>query len=584
MGFLQALLGLLKGIKKSAPSRSESHPLTKHKNRIPQAEQTPKKHPPPPTPLDFPACTSKGRSPGFFAAHIDLFSLFALLRKLDDINAKHIKVLNIKLDRDVPLRMLMPKGYLPLPSWETDPAQSGGSNVFPAPLPSTAILSNGFEVPGHVEFYTRMKELMFENDDVFRFIKREPNLPGRPTIKVAQFRKFFEALYAMAEYWDTSLDDENTTMAEPSVPTGNDAMDIDQLRSEAQQVDTENGREPYTGRRIGTGRDMPRHYREDAVKFFVETIAWCFRCQVQSPRNYSELKLKSMLLPVHQTALVYRPVQDRPRARQGFVEGPLMGVQCRAETVFRMPGEKQGEAQAEMVDLLREVGAMLLLAQERAREGQTEVVPGTDQWWTMVPRWGGGPGGEIGSLDTNTDNAPPLANEDEAINDGQAPQKVLEGMDDEEAKLYKERLAEKKRKIERSTERTNKRAQRAYKDLEPPAGKWDKKTTYSQIGKQKGSEYDDLYMVSSINHHVSIIHLRIHTHYLEYLTTGKVTVTAPASPHQAPPLASDQPWYGLDMQRSRWYNLLEPADRVQAMRGIWGVMAWLMRDGEGADM
>ena len=33
MGFLQALLGLLKGIKKSAPSRSESHPLTKHKNR-----------------------------------------------------------------------------------------------------------------------------------------------------------------------------------------------------------------------------------------------------------------------------------------------------------------------------------------------------------------------------------------------------------------------------------------------------------------------------------------------------------------------------------------------------------------------
>lgn len=36
--------------------------------------------------------------------------------------------------------------------------------------------------------------------------------------------------------------------------------------------------------------------------------------------------------------------------------------------------------------------------------------------------------------------------------------------------------------------------------------------------------------------------------------------------------------WGFFVSRSRWFDLLVPADRVEAMRGIWGVMAYMMRD------
>ena len=32
------------------------------------------------------------------------------------------------------------------------------------------------------------------------------------------------------------------------------------------------------------------------------------------------------------------------------------------------------------------------------------------------------------------------------------------------------------------------------------------------------------------------------------------------------------------MQRSKWLDLLVAQDRVEAMRGIWAVLGWQMRD------
>ena len=460
---------------------------------IPQSEQAPKKHPLPATPLEFPSCTPKGQSPRFSADDIDLFTLFSLPRKLDDINAEHIDILNINVDGDVPLCMLIPEDFLPPTAWESDPTRSGGSNIFPAPTSTTATLSNGLDVPGHEVFYARMKEQIFDNDDVFRFMNREPTLPGRTETKVAQFRKFFEAIYAMSEYWDTSLDNDTTPTSKQSTPPDKDSMDIDQHRAQGHPLDTENDKEPYTGRRIGTGRDMPRQYREDAVKSLVETIAWCFRCQVSNPRNHAKLKLKNMFVPVHQTALVYRPPQDRQQARQGFVEGPLLAIQCRAETVFRLAGEKEGEGQGEMVDLLREVGAMLLLAQERAREGKTEVVPGTDQWWATAPRWGGGaaPRGEMEAGEDVTARSDDTPTPKQKVDD-----EVLGDRSDNDHDHHDEAKArlddKKRRKLEKTRQRKNRRGQAAYLNLQAPASTWDKRTTYAQIGKEEAGEFDDV--------------------------------------------------------------------------------------------
>lgn len=66
--------------------------------------------------------------------------------------------------------------------------------------------------------------------------------------------------------------------------------------------------------------------------------------------------------------------------------------------------------------------------------------------------------------------------------------------------------------------------------------------------------------------------------YLQYLNAGNAipspTDTPPATPHSD---ATSMPWYVLEMRRTRWYDLFDADDRVEAMRGIWGVMAWLMR-------
>lgn len=70
-------------------------------------------------------------------------------------------------------------------------------------------------------------------------------------------------------------------------------------------------------------------------------------------------------------------------------------------------------------------------------------------------------------------------------------------------------------------------------------------------------------------HHISILHCRIHPSYTAYLSNP-----IPHS-HFIP---AREPWYQLEVRRSKWFDLLKKKDRELAMRGIWGVMDFLMRD------
>ena len=45
-------------------------------------------------------------------------------------------------------------------------------------------------------------------------------------------------------------------------------------------------------------------------------------------------------------------------------------------------------------------------------------------------------------------------------------------------------------------------------------------------------------------------------------------------------LEEQRDWYELKMQRSKWYDLLDPDDRIDAMMGVWAIMSWMMRDTE----
>jgi hypothetical protein len=81
-------------------------------------------------------------------------------------------------------------------------------------------------------------------------------------------------------------------------------------------------------------------------------------------------------------------------------------------------------------------------------------------------------------------------------------------------------------------------------------------------------------MVSSLNHHISVLKLRVHPLYVQFLTDGCLPSSLPKNVSWASPI----------LQRTRWYDLFVLEDRKQAMRGIWGIMAYLMRSQEKLDI
>lgn len=75
-------------------------------------------------------------------------------------------------------------------------------------------------------------------------------------------------------------------------------------------------------------------------------------------------------------------------------------------------------------------------------------------------------------------------------------------------------------------------------------------------------------MVSSLNHHISIIKLTVHGAYVEYLQTETVP----------DPLPSARDWSSPKLQRTQWFDLLNVDQRVEAFRALWGVTAYLTRE------
>ncbi|KAJ4347110.1 uncharacterized protein N0V89_011048 [Didymosphaeria variabile] len=113
-----------------------------------------------------------------------------------------------------------------------------------------------------------------------------------------------------------------------------------------------------------------------------------------------------------------------------------------------------------------------------------------------------------------------------------------------------------------------------WKTLKPGNPLWDPKVVYEAIGKDRNTSWDDVFMVSSLNHHISILKLRIHPDYLQFLAEGTLPQEPPADPD----------WFSPKLQRTRWFDLFNIDDRIEAMRGVWGIMNYLMRTREQQDV
>jgi hypothetical protein len=471
----------------------------------------------------------------------------------------------------------------PLP-WELDsPKPSLGSRP---PADGTPIfLENGNPYPTRDKYELLENELLLNNDDAFREVARLEPRAGRERVRVTQTRKFWTALERMSQYWDDSMDQyyERAKSPEPSKTKADDSdaagdtetttettpMEIDPPTTTSTQDQAEPDLvKKYKGRRIAAGHAMPEDIRDETIRALTEMAAWPFGCQASLPMNPPKLLLGTLLFPVRQTFQATRSPKDRQLARNGILEGPIFVAQCRPETVFRGPGETHGHGLGDTCDLVREVGAMLLAAQERAREGAIEVRPGEGKWWTTKPRWGGAPNDAIGdSVRVTNEQEREAAALTGRARSGSRPQPP--GL--------------RRPGLRRAMSSSDK-----WKIIQPGPSLWDKRMRYIQIGRDRECPFDDvrstsfpfllssfltvrqIYMLSSINHHLSILHLRIHRRYLDIITTGKSTV---------PPTSNDEshPWHILKLRRTRWYDLFDAQDRVDVFRGIWTIFHVMLR-------
>ncbi|KAJ5447792.1 hypothetical protein N7445_002613 [Penicillium cf. griseofulvum] len=540
-----------------------------------------------PTPLDFPVYNLSNVSENESDSRLmEMSDLLAEIKRPQDICMERFKPLNLQLDTDVEVAHMIPEDHshplAPLP-WEdtTEPTEDN-----PRPL-----MDNGAPYPSKERYEILEKELALDNDDAFREVARFPPREGHSRVRITQSRKFWTGLERMAQYWDTSLDHyyERPATPEPTPPSQMDRaeddtmqmdteskdrypltdspMDLDESQTAAPSSNDNVGDKQrpsvpvYTGRRIGNGAEMPDEMRDETIRAFVEMVAWPFGCQVTAPTLPPRLTTKNLLFPVRQTFQSSRSPRDRQIARSGMLEGPVLISQCRPETSFRTADNTPGTGIGEVSDLFREVGGMLLAAQERAREGAVEKRPGEGKWWTMEPRFGGAPNDGI---------------LDDLINKGRGMSLPDSMMEETKPSAQEAGSASKRHKFEHPFVTSLSRKPSAmrrltssekWKILQPGPSLWDKRMSYLQIGKVQESPFDDIYMISSINHHISILHLRVHRRYLDILTNGDSTF----------PATEGEPWHILNLQRTRWFDLLDSNDRIEALKGVWQLFHHQMR-------
>lgn len=444
-----------------------------------------------------------------------IFEQFLTVHKTGP-TVQHAQALNVSSATEFTLEELLPADHLPPASWQEDPKSTGGSKPDQSAPKSVITLSNGAHKPEHDVYFARAKELLVDNDEAFRTIRRGPGQKDRPLVRLAHFRKFWDMLHQVADYWDTSQDQYTNGTTDENKET----MDFDQSEKYTKPTS-------YAGRRIGTGREMPPRYRDEAVFAFVETIVFAFRCKIDRPRTEPKLKLHNLLIPLLQTGSVYRYPRDSQAARKGVLEGPLLGIQCTNQMVFRRPDEAQeAVGQGELANFLREIGLLLSIAEKRSREGRTEPPPGESEWWLTKPRWGGAPDvGEIGiseeapkelefktpfleTLDNLGRDTPSLAASiSSSTKRGPVPisapfGRTTGGATDRTSRRQQqdsnlsgagaggddsEGSAKGRKRTKRST------AIDSWKNLQPSTSSWEKNIIYKQIGRHKAATHDDVY-------------------------------------------------------------------------------------------
>lgn len=529
---------------------------------------------PDPTPVVFPSCAPQAERPPppspSSRAPTPLVALLQTIQRPADIQLSHFEALGLHVISDASPQDILPdSSYLPpVDQWTSTPPE----DLEAATIASKKPLNNGNLSPGLQTYLERRNELSIDNTAAFRTIRRIPPPTGETAVRLGNAYEFFKNLELFSGYWiDTSL----SPKPEP------DPSSTTTFQPEEEEKKAENPPHLRTHHRTGTGAQLPPEYRQHLLTAFIKLVAYDFGCNVSFPRVEPRLHLSppqpTIFPPSYfnsSASFIYRTPRDRASARTGVVEGPLAAVSCRTTTVFATETD-------ERLDLAREVVAVLLTAQQRAREGKEEKRFGEGKWWTSTPRWGGGPGGAIGKetdKSSPTDDSltsklilgsekldPALAAATTAMSNAAGQlMKVSERPGGVDVKRIGgiNPSASPSKKSKRGGKEGNLGVYENYRKMLPPSSNWDRKARYEAIGKVRGTGYDDVFLVSALNHHVCLVRARVPEKLLSVLG-GEVE--------------DGLGWERLTVWRTRWFDLFLKEDRIEGMGLVWGMMSWLMR-------
>ncbi|TVY84755.1 hypothetical protein LSUE1_G000566 [Lachnellula suecica] len=512
----------------------------------PSPDSTPKKIPPP-TPVRFPQFTPQadGHLPSPSQTDTPLGILLQKIHRPADIKPSHFEALALHvIPNSSPEDIIPEPSFLPpVKEWNAIKAD----DLLEANDATKRPLNNGNLSPGAQTYRERQDELLIDNTAAFRTVRRLPPPTGESAVRLGNAYEFFKNLEFFCGYWeDTSL---------PQKPEA-DAGAVHEGPKVPHHLETH--------QRTGSGAQLPPDYRQHLLTAFIKLVAYDFGCNVSPARTEPRLHItppsKTHSPPSYfnsSASFVYRTPADRTAARSSIVEGPVAAISCRTSTVFATEAESR-------LDLAREVIAVLLTAQQRAREGKTEELfgekkCGEPKWWISKPRWGGGPGGAIGREPDKTDDLATIVG-------GIVPEKVVGAEKKDVAAEAKRAIGgingpSPSKRSKRVKEGSNMQIYEKYRQMMPPSSTWDRRARYSAIGKESSAQgYDDIFLISALNHHVSIIRVRVPDKLLSALE-GK----------------DRGHWERMTMWRSKWYDLFIAEERVDAMQVVWGMMAYLMR-------
>ncbi|KAL7620045.1 hypothetical protein AAE478_010594 [Parahypoxylon ruwenzoriense] len=560
----------------------------------------PPKDVPPPTPVRLPQCNPQlpGSSEGESQSQPSLVRFLQRLHRPNELSEAHFAALGVHVHTDASAEDVVPNSsYLPSSSdWnglDLDGARRK-DETFRRPL------SNGNLSPEARVYLERRNELSVANQAAFRTVRRIKPEPGKQQPRLGNCYEFFKQMELMAAYWDdTSLPPLSTGSEEEPPPLPRRPHAEDANPGQPEQGVAPAGPEPSTRpqpdleakpkelervtHRTSPGAQMPAEFRHNFIAAFVKLVAYDFGCNVNPPRVEPRLQLlapprksKSPFPPTQMASyfpsgcvFLCRSPMTREAARAGIVEGPIAAVSARNTTNFSTPADSN-------IDFGRELVAALITAQHRAREGQKEKRFGEDKWWATEKRWGGGEGGPIGrevdgdSIVGDKDSTVPIS-ERQAGGTTSPAEKAGPSQPQQKGRtlpipMRGQPLNKKPRK--------NLSIYDNYRMVRLPSSNWDKKTKYIAIGKDKGTDYDDIFVLSSLFHHLCVLRVRVPRRLLEVLG-GEPDVKSDAG---------ERSWGKLEMWRSKWFDLFIIEERLEAMRLLWGMMAWVMRkegDGDG---